>query len=270
MEAVKGLNDGFNVPAAPIDNKIEAITLAPKSTIPAIEEGTDEVEAPSIPEEIRVEDEILPPKSWTERVNEELLRMDEMLLDPHCDPALKLQQAYRILDMLFRRAAKSEKEYTLDKEPLIWEDVKKLKGSFNTWTVLGTAVASGILTGAGGFLSIGSAVPGTKAGMGLAAAAPKLFQFFGNANNGKLLSTISGGVSGVGHSFDVFGKMFGNSDEAKRVVYNYVIEEGKRKMGDRQDAFRQDRDAGTGAINNCRSVAEAFHRAIEMFSRSQS
>src|ERR1700733_12603058 len=120
--------------------------------IPFLEEsGAIKKESNPRPLENRVDADVSAPKPLLERIDEELERMDHMLQDPLRDPALILQQAYRIIGLLQRRTAQTEKLHVLDTEPALWENIQKLKGSYNAWDVLATALLSGVLTGAGGF-----------------------------------------------------------------------------------------------------------------------
>jgi hypothetical protein len=217
----------------------------------------------SISSENRIDADIIAPKPLLKRIDEELEQMDEMLNNPFCDPALILQQAYRIVELLQRRTVQTEKLHVLETEPELHKDVQKLKGSFNSWEVLATALISGLLTAAGGLTTIASAVPGTTAGQSLAASFPDIFQFLADANNAKTLVSVGEGMKGVGQGSDVFQRIFNNGDEAKRVVLNYLIENSKRKQSDYQDASRGARDHVHGAQNHCHTVAETFHRAIE-------
>lgn len=226
-------------------------------------EKTAKSEDSTISLENRIDVNIDEPRSLIDRINGELLMIDEMLLDPKCDFAMVLQQAYRVLDLLQRLAARSDKTYALDKEPELWEQVQELKGSFNTWKVLAVAIISGVLTAAGGFLSIASIIPGTAAGQGLANAAPNVFGFLSDANNSKAISSVGEGAKLFGQGSDVFRQIFNNTDEAKRVVHNYLLQDLQRKQSDRSSAAKEARDLGTAAMSNCRAAMTEFHRVFE-------
>lgn len=234
-----------------------------KVAVPIFEEsGSIKEKSDSISLDNRIETDICPPKPLLERINDELELFDKMLNDPSVDPALILQQAFRIIELLQKRLAHAEKSQVLNKDSELWEDVQKLKGTYNAWDVLATALISGLLTTAGGFTTIASVLPGTTAGQSLAAAFPDVLQFFADANNAKTLTNVGDGMKGVGQGSDIFQRIFSNGDEAKRVVLNYLIENGKRKQSDSQDAYRGAREQVHGANNQSRSVAQTFHDTI--------
>ena len=226
-------------------------------------DALEECNTISTPLENRIDANVFAPKPLIDRINEELERMDAVLQDPFCPPELKVQQSLRVLELLQRLQAKWEKLYALGKDPEIWEDVQKLKGSYQTWSLLATSLISGISTVAGGFTIMASVVPGTAAGKSLANALPKAFQFFADANNAKSLASVGEGIKGVGQGSDVFQKLFSNGDQAKQVVLNYLIEDAKRKRSECQDAARHARDQGDGASNTRRTTAQTAHTAFE-------
>lgn len=195
-----------------------------------------------------------------ETLNAELVKMDKLLENPNCDHRNVLDQAYKIMILLNRKLAITEKNYVLDQEPELWAKVKELKGTYNTWTVLTVTVLSGGLSIAGGFIGIGSAIPGTAMGTGLSNASPKLFSFLSNTAWAQKLSSIGQGVGGAGQGVGAFGKLAGDNEEAKRTFIQFAIEEMKRKGSDRQEAYRQSRDQSHGAINSWQSAAQQGHQ----------
>ena len=244
--------------AVPLDEKIHADVAMPK-----LIKKADEVESSQINLQNRIDEDISAPKKLIDRINAELLAIDDMLNDPKCNFSLVLQQAYRVLDLLQRLTSRNDKSYSLDKEPEIWDQVQQLKGSYNTWQVMVTAIVTGVLSGISGLVGIAAVFPGTPAGQALADASPKLFSAFANADGAKTIRDISDATQKFSQGTGSIQKLVGDTDEAKRVVYNYMMQEYQRKQNDRNESSRQARDQGSAALNNCRSVMEALHRVFE-------
>lgn len=199
------------------------------------------------------------PQTVQDTLNVQLTKLDNMLEDPNCDHSRVLEQAYKILMLMSRLLGQTEKEYVLDQEPELYAQVKELKGTYNTWTVLAITIASGSLTIAGGFVGMGAAIPGTALGQTMGNAAPNALGWLSNADWAKKLANIGQGMGGVGQGTGAFGKLAGDSNEAKRSFCHIVIEEIKRKRSDRYDASQQMRNQSDAAANNCRQSAQASH-----------
>lgn len=202
-----------------------------------------------------------PQNTVVQTLNVELTAMDNLLNDPNCDHGRVLEQAYRVLMLMSRMLGQTEKLYVLDQEPELYAQVKKLKGTYNTWTVLAITIVSGSLSIGGGFIGIGAAIPGTSLGELAANSAPNTLGWLSNLQWGKNLSKVGQGVGGVGTGTGAFGSLASNSAESKRALCNYVIEEIKRKRSDREEATRQQRGQVDSASNNCKQTAQAAHQA---------
>ncbi len=195
-------------------------------------------------------------------LNVELTAMDELLNNPNRDHGRVLEQAYRVIMLMSRMLGQTEKLYVLDQEPQLYAQVNKLKGTYNTWTVLAITIASGSLSIAGGFVGMGAAIPGTSLGQVMGNAAPNTLGWLSNAQWGKNLSNVGQGLGGVGTGTGAFGSLANNTSESKRAFCNHIIEEIKRKRSDREEATRQQRNQIDSASNNCKQAAQAVHSAI--------
>lgn len=196
-------------------------------------------------------------------LNSELVRLDKLLDDPNFDHSRVLEQALRVIQLMSRMLGNLEKEYVLDNEPELFAKAKELKGTYNTWSVLALTIVSSSITIAGGFVSMGSAIPGTSLGQTMGNAAPNTLGWLGNADWAKKLGSIGQGMGSVGQGTSGFTSLFNNSNEAKRVFVQVMIEEIKRKRGDRDDAVRQMRDQSYSTANNCRQAIQAAHNAAQ-------
>ncbi|ADI38321.1 hypothetical protein [Waddlia chondrophila] len=196
-------------------------------------------------------------------LNAELSRMDQLLEDPNCDHARVLEQAFKVIQLMSRMLGNMEKEYVLDQESVLFVKAKELKGTYNTWSVLALTIVSSSVTIGGGFVGMGAAIPGTTLGQTLGNASPNALGWLGNAAWAKKLGSIGQGMGAVGQGSGGFTSLMNNSNEAKRTVFQVVIEEVKRKRGDRDDAARQMRDQSYSAANNCRQAIQAIHQAAQ-------
>ena len=196
-------------------------------------------------------------------LNSELVRLDKLLEDPNFDHSRVLEQAFKVIQLMSRMLGNMEKEYVLDHEPELFAKAKELKGTYNTWSVLALTIVSSSVTIAGGFVGMGSAIPGTSLGQTMGNAAPNALGWLGSADWAKKLADIGQGMGAVGQGTGGFSSLLNNSNEAKRVVFQIMIEEVKRKRGDRDDAARQMRDQSYSAANNCRQAVQAAHNAAQ-------
>lgn len=195
-------------------------------------------------------------------LNTQLVQMDKLLNDPDFDHARVLEQALKVLMLMSRLLGKTEKEYVLKNQTELFVQVKEMTGTYNTWPVLAVTIASGTLTIAGGLASIGAAIPGTAIGQKMANAAPNALGWLSDANSAEKISGIGQGIGYVGQGMGGFSSLLNNSNEAKRAFCHVMIEEVKRKRGDRDDASRQMRDQASAAANNCRQAMQAAHNAV--------
>ncbi len=196
-----------------------------------------------------------------ETLNSELVRLDKLLDDPNIDHSRVLEQAFKVIQLMSRILGNMEKEYVLENEPALFAKVKELKGTYNTWSVLALTIVSSGITMGGGFVSMGSAIPGTTLGQTMGNSAPNALGWLSNTAWAKKLADIGQGMGAVGQGSGGFTSLMNNTNEAKRAVFQVMIEEIKRKRGDRDDAARQNRDQSYSAANNCRQTIQATHNA---------
>lgn len=201
--------------------------------------------------------------SIQDTLNTQLVELDKLLADPNFDHSRVLEQALKVIMLMSRLLGDTEREYVLDTEPELFAKVKELKGTYNTWSVLALTVVSSSITIAGGFVGMGSAIPGTSLGQTMGNAAPNALGWLSNADWAKKLADIGQGMGAVGQGTGGFTSLFNNSNEAKRTVVQVMIEEVKRKRGDRDDAARQQRDQSYSAANICRQAIQAAHSAAQ-------
>lgn len=196
-------------------------------------------------------------------LNTELVALDKLREDPNCDHSRVLEQAYNVIRLMSRLLGNMEKEYVLDNEPELFVKVKELKGSYNTWMVVALTIASSSIIIGGGGTNMFAAIPGTSLGAAMGNAAPNTLGWLGNADWAKTLGSLGTGLGAVGQGTGGFTSLFNNSNEAKRVVVQVMIEELKRKRGDRDDAARQQRDQCSSAGNHCGQAIQAAHNAAQ-------
>jgi hypothetical protein len=202
-------------------------------------------------------------------LNTQLVEMDKLLNDPNFDHGRVLEQALKVLMLMSRLLGKTEKEYVLNNETELFAQVKEMKGTYNTWSVLAVTIASGSLTIAGGFVGMGAAIPGTSLGQSIGSSAPNALGWLSNADWAKKLGGIGQGIGSVGQGTGSFSSLLNNSNEAKRAFCHVVIEEVKRKRSDRDDASRQMRDQANAASSNCRQALQAVHNAASQILTSR-
>lgn len=204
-----------------------------------------------------------------EEINTQLTSLDTLLLDPKADFRIVLEQAYKILMLMSHRLRQTNHRYVMDQEPELFAQVSELKGTYGSWQVLAITIASGSLSIVGGLVGAGAAIPGTGFGQAMANQAPNALGWLSAADWGKKLTAIGGGIGSVGQGTGTFGKIGSDSNEAKRVFCNVLIEEIKRKRSDREDASRQNREQCSSASGSWRQAMEAAHQAsMQVMQRS--
>ena len=186
---------------------------------------------------------------------------DLQLKNPNADYSRLMEQAFKVIMLLMRKSARTDKEYVLNKGPQLLEEITRIKSTYNNKFNLAITVISSSITIAGGLTGLSGAFPGTVAGEYLATKMPAVFSSFADAGFGKTLNGWSKGMSGIGQGSGAFGGIFKENFEAKRIVYQFDLEEGKRKRQDRQESAAQSQQAQREALSKAMQALESTHRA---------
>lgn len=191
---------------------------------------------------------------------------DLQLQNPNADYSRVMEQAFKVIMLLMRKFARTDKEYVLDKGPQLLEEIARIKSTYNNKLNLAITVISSSITIAGGLTGLSGAFPGTDAGKYLAKM--PLLSSFADAGFGKTLKGWSKGMSGIGQGSGAFGGIFKENFEAKRIVYQFDLEEGKRKRQDRQESAAQSQQTRQQALRDAKEVMQSLHQvASQILSR---
>ncbi len=196
-------------------------------------------------------------------LDSQLINLDKLIDDPNFDHSRVLEQALKVIMLMSKLLGNMDKNYVIDNESELFAKVNELKGTYNTWTVLVITIASSSLQIGGGFIGVGSAVPGTKLGEFASSKAPNALGWLSNADWGKTLQGIGQGTVTVGQGSGALSSLTNNTNEAKRAFCQVILEEIKRKRNDSNDASRQKRNEVDSASNNCKDVIGRAHGAAQ-------
>jgi len=169
--------------------------------------------------------------------------LQELMDEPNTDFMRVMEQAYKVLLLLNRRAARTDKMYAQDKEPEIRMHIHDVKGTFNRKDVLAIQCFFAGLTILGGFATMGSLVP-----LPLGAETLK--------GAGTALGQIGQGGGSIGNAF-------ANNAESQRKVCEFELEESKRRRGDRDDSERKNADQQRQALSDWKSMARTVNEAFK-------
>jgi hypothetical protein len=208
----------------------------------------------------------------------ELSKLDTML-SSKSEFRNVLAQVYKVMLVLHRLGCREDKTYALDKEIEMTVEIKKIKDTYNTWSVLTITCISGGLTIIGGVMGIFGAFPGTAAGDALGKL-PGLKSFFdvsGAGDKAKAaadliakISGISSSVSGVGQGIGAFGSIVEKKSQAERDTLQFFLQQMQRKNEDRNSSNRDENQQGRDAIRNLSQVEGEAHNIVSRLLETRS